>query len=144
MFSNRNKITVPFSTYSGKQYRKRKNRKTSIFTPNRYGQNMETFIENSEKRWDANHPPWDRIDSIFLSTRARAISGTVRVHSTSPAQLSEYIKYFINDDIQIRKLVYDITRSQKINMIQDIFSFLYFKAYVFLFLSVFVPCKNSW
>ena len=68
-------------------------RETSILTTlSRDRENVETFRVNSEnKLWEANHRPWDGLDSGFLSTHARAISGTGRVHSTSPAQISTHI-----------------------------------------------------
>ena len=56
---------------------------------------METFRDNSEKVWDKNQHPWDRLDSSFLSTHTRSISRTGRVHSNSPEKLSTHLKYFV-------------------------------------------------
>ena len=76
---------------------------------------METFRVNSKtKNWDANHHPWEKIDTGFLSTHTRYISGKYRVQFTSIAQLSTYIKYFIrwNGNKKYPKLIILMSLSQ--------------------------------
>ena len=69
-----------------------------IFIPIKFAESeiLEIFRVSSEsKNWDANHHPWVRLDSSFLSTHTKAISGTGSVKSNFLVHLSIYVKYFI-------------------------------------------------
>ena len=70
---------------------------------------METFRFNSEK-WDANHHPWNGLNSGFLLTHARQIRTKRSTHSTSPAEISKYIKIYCLyvKDLKITCIFYSI------------------------------------